>query len=47
MPIVAAGVLPPLAWDEAEPLSRAESRMSRIVRVGPLWKYGDGTGVNG
>ena len=23
----------PLAWEEGEPLSRAESRMSRIVRV--------------
>ena len=42
MPIVAAGVLPPLAWDEAEPLSRAESRMSRIVRVGSEQNYGDG-----
>ena len=27
------GVIAPLAWEEGEPLSRSESRMSRIVRV--------------
>ena len=32
-PLLLPGVIAPLAWEEGEPLSRAESRMSRIVRV--------------